>query len=368
MAQSMPPVQVLHVLTGLSSGGAEAFIMNMYRNIDRSKVQFDFLLRSEENIYAEELAAMGSRVYKTPSFPRHALKNAIATARFFREHHYDIVHVHANALLYLVALQCAQKNGVRCRIIHSHNSAMAHMQLLPIHNFNKKRIHRLATDFFACSEDAGHWMFAKPYKVIKNAIDLDAFSFNAKTRAKARAELGIDDTDFVIGHSGRFAEQKNHAFLLEVFGEILKQRNNVKLLLLGDGKLRAEMELKAAKLGIAHQVLFLGSVKNVSDYLNAMDIFLFPSLYEGLAISLIEAQANGLPIMCSDRMVQEALVDASILQLPLDIGAEYWANQALRMDPQRREMTESLRTAGYDIRQQAAELQNFYLLAAKDNK
>ena len=131
------PIRVLHVLTGLSSGGAESFIMNMYRNMDRSKVQFDFLLRSTDNIYREELEKMGSNVYITASFPRHFIRNAVQTARFFKEHSYDIIHVHANALLYTYALSCAKRNGTKCRIIHSHNAAMAYMRLLPLRRWSQ---------------------------------------------------------------------------------------------------------------------------------------------------------------------------------------------------------------------------------------
>ena len=355
------PVRVLHVLTGLSNGGAEAFILNMYRNMDRSKVQFDFLLRSEENRYAEELNEMGSNVYTTASFPRHFIQNAVQTATFFKTHHYDIVHIHANALLYMYALQCAKKSGVKCRIIHSHNSAMAHMQLLPLHKANKRKIQKLATDFFACSDDAGRWMFPGSYQVINNAIDLDAFSFNAEKRERIREKLGFGKDDFVVGHTGRFVEQKNHAFLLEVFAQLCQRKENAQLLLLGDGKLRAEMEQKAKDLGIAHRVKFMGAIKEVSDYLNAMDLFIFPSIFEGLSISLIEAQTNGLPILCSQAIPEAAIFDSSIERLPLDTDAKSWANQALRMDLQRTQLTQVLRSAGYDVRQQAKQLQNFYI-------
>lgn len=354
-------VRVLHVLTGLSAGGAESFIMNMYRNIDRSKVQFDFLLRSEDNLYKDELEKMGSRVYVTASFPRHFLKNAVQTSAFFKEHHYDIIHVHANALLYTYVLCCAKRYGVKCRIIHSHNTAMAHMQLLPIHEWNKKRIGTLATDCFACSEDAGKWMFNRDFTVINNAIDLEKFAFDPEKRAEVRASLGIKEEDLVIGHVGRFVEQKNHAFLIEVFAQIEKCRKNIKLLLVGDGILRNSIENQVKSLNLENKVIFLGTRNDTAEVINAFDLFVFPSLFEGLAIVAIEAQANGLKAVCSDCVPEEVLFTGNTNRLSLEVGPEDWAEHILNMDASRLDLTDQLRNAGYDIRQEAKKLQDFYL-------
>ena len=365
MEHKNEPVRVLHVLTGLSSGGAESFIMNMYRNIDRNKVQFDFLLRSNENIFKDELEKMGSRVFTTASFPRHFIQNALQTSRFFKEHHYDIIHVHANALLYTYALSCAKKNGVKCRIIHSHNSAMAHMQLLPIHNANKRRIHKLATDFFACSDAAGKWMFNGAYTLVHNAIDLSAFAYSAKNRAQIREKLGIKDDELVIGHVGRFTEQKNHDFLIEAFNEIVKSGRNAKLLLVGDGPLKQAMEKKTDELKLADRVVFLGARKDVAEMMSAFDIFVFPSNYEGLGIVVIEAQANGITTICSDAVPDQAIVGNSVIRLPLTINAKAWAESIANADIRRVQLTENLQAAGYDIRVEAKKLQEFYLSKVK---
>lgn len=355
------PVRVLHVLTGLSSGGAESFIMNMYRNMDRKKVQFDFLLRSTENVYEEELRKMGSRVYVTAAFPKHFIQNALQTSRFFREHRYDIIHVHANALLYMFALNCARRNGVKCRIIHSHNSAMAHMRLLPIHNANKKRIHKLATDFFACSESAGKWMFDGDFTVVHNAIDLDTFAYDAQKREKLRTELGIGEQNLVLGHIGRFAAQKNHSFLIDIFAEVVKAMPESKLVLLGDGELREAAEDKVRKLNLSDRVLFLGTRKDVAELVNVFDLFVFPSLYEGLAIVALEAQANGLPVVCSEQLADQTLFGTTRHKLSLNENAVAWAKYILSVDSTRQDLRSTLAEAGYDIRKEAQKLQNFYL-------
>ena len=362
--ENKPPVRVLHVLTGLTAGGAESFIMNMYRQIDRRKIQFDFLLRSNDNIYKEELESMGSRVYITDAFPRHFVKNMFQTAAFFKKHDYSIIHVHANALLYTYALTCAKKASIKCRIIHSHNSAMAHMRLLPLHNANKKKIYNLATDYFACSDDAGRWMFAGDFKVIPNAIDLRAFAFDKQMRKSVRQNLGIGEDDFVIGNIGRFTPQKNHAFLLDIFSEVVKRKPNAKLLLLGDGELRGDVEEKAVNLQLQDRVIFLGSRKDVADIINAFDIFVFPSTYEGLGIVLIEAQANGIYSVCSDVVPNQAILTAYVKKLPLSDDASVWASHILNVDPTRNDVADTLAQAGYDIRSAAKNLQEFYLSKA----
>lgn len=355
------PVRVLHVLSGLNSGGAESFIMNMYRHMDRSKVQFDFLLRSRDNIFESELQQMGSNVYITASFPRHFIQNTFQTYSFFKNHRYDIVHVHANALLYMTALQCARLNGVNCRIIHSHNSAMAHMKLLPIHNFNKKHIQKLATDYFACSDSAGKWMFENQFVVISNAIDTDAFDFNVEKRNAVRRELGIDEETLVIGNIGRFTDQKNHAFLVDTFYEIVRQRPASELLLVGDGPLNQEIRNRVQKLNLSDNVRFLGVRNDVSSIINAFDVFAFPSLYEGFPVAIVEAQANGLKIFCSEAVSQQALFLDSAQVVSLTLGPKYWAKCILDADKTRIIARSKIEEAGFNVRVEAKKLQDFYL-------
>ena len=360
------PIRVLHVITGMGSGGAESMIMNLYRHIDRNEVQFDFLLRSNENIYAEEMEAMGSRVYQTASFPRHFIENAKQVDGFFAEHRYDIVHHHAGALMYMTAMEKAKKHGVPCRILHSHSTSSKYGFARPYHLLQKRRIGQLITDNFACSEDAGKWMFSSDYTIIRNAIDLDRFRFSQEDRALCRKELAIKESQLVIGHVGRFLPVKNHTFILRVFREIVRKRPDAVLLLIGEGPLLQETQKLAQELDILENVRFLGVRKDINRLLNTMDAFLFPSLYEGLPIAAVEAQANGLPVLCSDTIPKEAIITSNTKQMSLEAGVLQWANSILNTDLTRVNATAELKKAGYDIRSEALKLQNLYLRLASE--
>ena len=354
------PVRVLHVIAGMGSGGAESFLMNMCRHMDRDKVQFDFLLRSNENIYTEELESMGCRVYYTASFPRHWLKNFLQTWRIIKQNHYKIIHVHANALLYVFPLMIAKKLGVPCRIMHSHNSSMAYKSALPIHQFFRNRIHRIATHCFACSEQAGEWMFPGQYEIIHNAIEVDKFRFDQTAREKIRAEWNLPADAFVIGHVGRFWEQKNHAFLLSIFSKVLQQKPNAYLVLIGEGGLEQKIRDLACDLGLRDHVLFAGVRKDVNQALSVFDVFAFPSIYEGLGIAVIEAQANGLATVCSDAVPDNAILLNNVKRISLDKGPQFWADTIMKSNTQRVEPGHQLAQAGYDINIEAKKLQDFY--------
>jgi len=211
------PIRILHVITGMGSGGAEMMIMNWYRNIDRSKVQFDFLLRSPENIYAEEIESMGGRVYYTSTYPRHYFRNKRETKRFFKEHasEYAAIHVHCNALLYVNVFGIAKKYGIKTRIIHSHNTQARNRVFGLVHKLNKRRVQRMATHLFACSGEAGEWAFSPNgrYRVITNGIDTQKYGFNPVAREDIREELGIQDK-FVIGHVARFLPLREYTSML----------------------------------------------------------------------------------------------------------------------------------------------------------
>lgn len=356
-------VRVLHIIDGLGSGGAESFLMNMYRNIDREKIQFDFLLRSEVNIYKDELEMMGSTVYVTPSFPKHFIKNYFETKKFLKEHKYEIIHIHANALLYLTALILAKKEGIKCRIMHSHSISTKYPILKIIHNFNKNLLHFWATDYWACSEDAGKWMFKKQYLHIKNSTDLDKFKFNKQKRESVRKELGIDDDVFVIGHIGRFLPVKNHSFILSVFKEILKNNINSKLVLVGEGEDFDKVKEKVNQLGLTDNVLFLGVRKDIDRVLNAFDVFLFPSLYEGLGIVLVETQANGIPSFISDVIPEDVWVSSCVHPISLQESTKVWAKTIIETNYERQNVIKELRDAGFDVKSEAKKMESYYIEA-----
>ena len=221
-------IRVLHVIAGMGSGGAETMLMNWYRNINRDVVQFDFLLRSAENIYADEISKLGGKVYYTAEYPRKYLKNKKETVQFFKQHasEYAAIHVHCNALLYVNVFNIAKKYGIKTRIVHSHSTKTKNKLFELIHKINRKTIQKKATAFFACSHEAGVWAFDKiRYQLIKNGIDARRFMYDSNSRACMRRELGVEGK-FVVGHVGRFLEVKNHLFLLDVFEKVSKKQKN----------------------------------------------------------------------------------------------------------------------------------------------
>ena len=353
-------VRVLQVIAGMGSGGAEMFLMNMYRNMDHDKIVFDFLLQSSENIYKEELESYGSKIWEIPPYYKKPFQNHSALKKVLAKG-YPIVHVHANALLYITPILYAEKAGISCRIMHSHNTSMYYKWALPYHNLNKIRIKKHATHCFACSEEAGTWMFGSDYTVISNAIDLERFAFRPDLRDKYRSELGISEGDLAIGQIGRLFSTKNQSFSLDVFHEVLMQRKNCRLLFIGIGGDEAMLREKATKLGIADRVSFLGVRTDVSSLVNAFDLLLLPSLYEGFPVVMVEAQANGLPILCSSAVTERSVLSSNVWRLPLEIGKEKWAESILSADPQRLDNRKILSEAGFDIRRQAKQLQAFYL-------
>ena len=243
-------IRVLHVLGGLGSGGTESLIMNWYRNIDRTKIQFDFLVRSNDTNYVQEIEALGGRVFYTSSFPRHLLRNRKDTDAILSRNEWEVSHVHANAAMYMLPLKLAKKMGYRCRIMHSHNVEAKKNLYTIIHRINRKSVSKYATACFACSKAAGVWMFANTdYFVLRNAVNVSTYCFDAVVRKTIRAAYGLD-RKLVLGQVGRFATQKNHDFLLDVFCEIKKLHNNSVLMLVGDGELESKIRAKAAHMGI----------------------------------------------------------------------------------------------------------------------
>ena len=356
-------IRVLHVLHGLGSGGAEMVVMNWYRGIDRQKIQFDFLLRSSSNVYADEIERYGGKVFVMPEYPRHWLNNRKQTARFLDEHpEYRIIHVHANALIYTDVLRLARQKGIPCRIMHSHNTHMASAIYRPIHELHKHTIEQDATDYLACSKEAGLWMFPSGnFQVVPNGIDLNRFRFDGAVRDQYRKELGLDG-HFVLGHAGRFLAQKNHGFLLKVFGEVCKREPDALLLLCGEGPLENKLRQTIQSMGLEQRVRFLGVRRDMPALMQAMDVFVFPSRFEGLGIVLIEAQACGLPCIASDCVPPEAAVTDDYRTLPLSLAPAQWADAVIAWKGSpRKDNTALIRQKNYDISSIASWMQDYYL-------
>lgn len=367
------PVRVLQAATIMNRGGLETTLMNYYRNIDRSLVQFDFMVhRSERGAYDDEIESLGGQIYRMPSIhPKNFFGNEGYFNKldmFFKKHkEYHILHSHIDSLSSFV-VRHAKSNGVPVRIAHSHSTNFADSGLKKLFKvYSRAMLYKECTDLFACSEEAGEFLFKKAiakgrkFTVMKNAIETDRFRFNVAIREKTRQLFGLDGK-FVVGNVGRFSEPKNHDFLIDIFYHIQKSEPDSALLLVGDGPLKAQIMSKTERLGISDKVVFTGSIANAHEALMAMDIFLLPSLYEGLPVVCVEAQASGLPIITSSNVTKEAILTALMTQLDLQKGASFWAERALlyKDSPRCETANETVRSL-YGIRENADWLQEFYL-------
>ena len=355
------PIRILHIVTYMGRGGLETMLMNYYRAIDRTKVQFDFLTHRDFRAdYDEEIEALGGKIFRLPNLNPFSRSYLGALDRFFREHpEYRIVHSHLDCMS-AIPLKAAKKHGVPVRIGHAHNSNQPRDAKYLLKLFFKRMIAGQATQLFACSEEAGRWMFGNAdFRVLNNAIDAGKYAFDADIRSTVRRELGLPADALVVGHVGRFDPQKNHRFLVEIFE---KMPEDARLLLVGDGVLRPDVERQAEALGIRDRVLFTGVRTDVDRLLQAMDVFLMPSLFEGLPVSIVEAQAAGLPCLISDKVPIECKKTELVTQIPLDASPDEWAEAVLSAAEAPRENTlAQIREAGFDIRANAEWLQNYYL-------
>ena len=308
-------IVVAQIMGKWVGGGVESVIMNYYRHINRDKIQFDFICDEDStDIPYEEIEKLGGKVILCPPYQK-LLKYLKFLKQLFREKKYHIVHSNINTLS-IFPLYAAKRAGVPVRIAHSHSTSNPReWKKNMIKNALRPLSKKYATDYFACSELAGRYLFGNKtfdkgkVKIVSNAINVEKFKFDPEARMKLRREIGIKEHDFVIGHIGRFVEQKNHRFLIDVFAEIKKENKNTKLVLVGQGPLREEMEQKVKDLGLEKDVFFLGQRRDTNKLYSVFDIFYLPSLYEGLPVVGVEAQANGVPCVFSDRITEEVLVN-----------------------------------------------------------
>lgn len=369
----MKTIRVLHVIGIMNRGGAETMIMNLYRNIDRSKVQFDFVENTQEKgIYEKEILSLGGRVFHCPKFNGNVFSYMKWWNTFFDEHkdEYAFVHGHigSTAAMYLLS---AKKHGIKT-IAHSHSTYTKSFNLKQIEYKILSYPTRYISDYcFACSKAAGISRYGKnvSFYIVKNSIDTKSFRYDSKLRDSVRNELGIERDISVFGHIGRFTYEKNHSFILKVFKTISTYRKAI-LLLVGDGPLRTEIEKEAENSGIINQVKFLGVREDVPALLSCMDLMIFPSLYEGLPVTLIEAQCSGLRCLISNRVSDECvLTDDLITYMSLDNSVEEWAEKAISLcNYERYSHTEKIIEAGFDIKENAGWLQEFYLKGGNVNE
>ena len=365
-------IRVLHYIPGFDHGGIESRLLDWYKHIDRNKVTFDILKLTpdNDNELIKEFIDLGGNVF---TLPRFSMKSVISFMKalksfFIVNHNYDVVHCHAPTTGYFI-LKEAKKYDIPLRIIHSRTTSFnPDEKNIIIKKMLKKITPIYANRYFACSKEAGEWIYNRTilssdkFKVINNGIEAKKFIFNDQKRNQLRSEMEIEDY-FVIGHIGRFSTAKNHPFIIEIFYEILKKRSNSKLILIGDGPTEDDTRKKAKKLGIENNVLFLGRQNNVEDYLQCMDVFLFPSYFEGFGTVAIEAQAAGLQCLASDGVPQAVDITGLIEHLPLSKGAVEWAETVLKYSNgyERRNMYEEIAKAGFDVITTAKWLEEFYI-------
>lgn len=365
------PIKVAQIVGKWVGGGVESVIMNYYRHIDRTKVQFDFICDLDStDIPYKEIENLGGRVILVPPYQK-IFQYIKELKKVLKENNYKIVHSHINALS-VFPLFAAKLAGVPVRIAHSHSTSnKKEWKKNLIKNILRPFSKVFATDYMCCSEHAGRWLFGnKEYDkgsvyILNNAIDLNIFKYNKKIRKAKRNEIGISNNTKVIGHVGRFVEQKNHTFIIDVFNEVHKEDNNTILLLAGQGPLEPKIKEKVIELGLEESVKFLGQRNDIEDLYQAFDIFLFPSIYEGLGLVLIEAQSSGLNCVASTEVPSKAKITNLLTFLDLDGNFNEWTNTIIKLMKRknsRKIKRKKFANKGFDINTEASKLLNKYIV------
>ena len=369
----MTPIRVLQIFgEPFSNGGQDSYIMNMYRHIDRERVQFDFFtpftirnpaMQAEVEALGGTMSAAGHPFGEDN--PRY-FKEAVAA--FLAEHRSPIVHFHSGSTYALmVGSRLARKNGAKHVIVHSHCGGFDNLRYRLVRLLSRRPLMTYPTHYFACSHLAARWKYPAPiidgkrYTVLKNAVDTQVLHLDEALRADCRRQLGLTEDKLVVGHVGRFALQKNHRFLLEVFAALLELEPQARLVLAGEGELLDATLRQAEALGVDDRMQYLGIRRDVAALMNAFDVFLLPSFFEGLPVVGIEAQATGLPVVTSTGVTPELPIPDLATYLPLELSPREWAQQILEAARQpRRNTTREMIDAGYDVRVAARILQEKY--------
>lgn len=360
-------IRVLQVYPQMNNAGTERVIFNLYENIDTNQVQFDFLVERPGEL-DEKIIRMGGKIYYLYEEKKRAYYAALL--QFFSEHPgYKIVHTHTHRRMGVV-LRAAKKSGVPCRIAHSHNARKDLPKIAAfIKGIGSIPIEKTATHFFACSSNAAKWLFPHKFKecrVLYNGIRLDDYLFHEHTRQIVRKSLGISNDSFVMIHVGRFAKQKNHEYLAKILESYSKHdSSDWRMIFVGEGPMEGTIKKRVKETGLMDHVLFLGARKDVNELYSAADLFVFPSLHEGLGIVVIEAQASGLPCIVSDAVPPEADMEIGLMHtLCLEDSTEKWSRMIAetRCDSDaRKSKIPAIMSGKYNIEHITAQMQHFYL-------
>lgn len=364
----MKSIRILHFIPGFLYGGIESRFLDWYELIDKEKVQFDLLIQTDSNnSIFDNFKEKGGNVYQVPPLSISTIQKHINFLKvLFNENQYSAVHCHSADKSYFVLSQ-AEKAGINVRILHARTSSFSGGGDLVVRNLFKKLSLSRATNYFAVSEVAGEWLFGKrnieEVEIIKNAVVSDKFIFDNKIRSEIRRKYKLKTSDILIGHVGRFTYAKNHLFLLDIFKEVNESKSEAKLVLVGDGPYLDAIKSKAKKLGIQDNIIFIGYSDKPEIYYHAMDVFLFPSRYEGLPGSLIEAQISDLNCLISDSITKEAIFLDSTKSLSINKSSKEWAEviSSLDFNRKRTNNAEKVKSAGYDLENVVKSLEKFYL-------
>lgn len=379
----MKKVKVLYFVDRMLRGGIQSLVIDWVSRFDKEKIQVDFLLLDDGNKYELEdtLKELGCNVFKLDGIwintPFDYIKYHKKANDFFKEHNdYNVVHLHSSSKNYPI-LKYAKKYNIPKRIVHSHNVDFQTTSKIKkiVGNVFKIPLKKYSTDFFACSVMAGEWLFGKritqsnKFKVIHNAVDYEKFKFCDKSRRKIRREFNINDNTIVYGNIGRLSNQKNHKFLIDIFFEIKKLNHNVKLFLVGTGELENEIKNKVKRLDLSKDVIFAGFRNDVNEVIQAMDVFLMPSLHEGLPVVGIEAQASGLPCFMSKKVITPEVKIANNVQfISLEKTPREWANIIEKASLKRNNNLNFFKNEKYLIEDIIEELSTFYLEKRDNNE
>ena len=361
-------IKVLHCELSYTSGGIENFLLNFTSQVNKEEFQFDFLTHWEKIATEYRFVEMGCNVYKAP---KALFKYIKYVKKLLIEKKYDIIHIHKNSAANIVLPILAMKYSNAKIIVHSHNTKPNQDKFLTrlLHKINRRKLIKIADKKYACSELAANWLFGScdNVTIINNGILVDKFKFNQEKRLSMREKYGIGFDSFVIGHVGGFREQKNHSFLVNVFYEYIKFNPNSYLMLIGGGRLKNQIVEQVKGLGISNKVIFVGVVDNTFDYYQAMDVIVMPSLWEGLPVSTIEAQTNGLKVLISDTSSRMCNITGLVDFISLD-SVENWINKLrlLKTNDCRISPVDKIILNGFDVKTTTDRILNDYLTLVKE--
>ncbi len=341
------------------TNGIASVIMNYYKNMKRDNLQIDFALyQSVNEMYRKTIKENQDNIFILPNRKKNPIGYIWKLKQLLKRERYDIMHIHGNSALMEIELFASEGIDIK-RVVHGHSTQCTYHLL---NNILRNRFLKSYDFALACSQAAGEWLYDKQtFQVFNNAIDAEKYCYSPQIRREMKEKVAVQN-NIVIGHVGYFLPVKNHAFLLEVFREIVKREERAKLILIGDGKLKSNIERDVNKLNLDDKVIFVGTTDRVSDYMQAMDVFVLPSIHEGLPLVGIEAQASGLPCVFSDGITKEVKVTDNVEFLSLQEGKEVWAERILHKVGShiRKNELEAIRNAGFDIKAKADELLTFY--------